>query len=145
CGSQGTDPHDLLFLFDVNVPALTFNLGIKISSAQDDYIFPSLAVDSQGNVAIAATGTSSAHAASVYEWHRLTTDSGGTLHGPNLLTAGSGTYSCSHSPVGWGTYSTTAQDAGDGTQIWTALQYANGSTPCKWFTRAIGFKVGSLP
>jgi hypothetical protein len=145
CGSQGTDSHNLFFVLDVSIPSLTLNQSIKIASAQDDLIFPSLAVDSQGNVAIAATGASSSHAASVYEWHRLTTDPVGMVHGPNVLTSGSSAYSCSRTPVGWGTYSTTAQDAGDGARLWTVQEYANSSTPCKWFTRVVGFKVGSLP
>ncbi|HKR83852.1 MAG TPA: hypothetical protein VJS37_06720 [Terriglobales bacterium] len=145
CGAQGTDSHDLFFLLDVNTPSLTFNQGIKIASAQDDWIFPSLAVDSQGNVAVAATGVSASEAAAVYEWHRLVTDSGSTIHGPNLLRSGSATYSCARSPVGWGTYSTTAQDGGDGTRLWTVQEYANSSTPCQWGTRLVGFKVSALP
>lgn len=145
CGAQGTDSHDLFFLLDVNIPNLTLNQGIKIASAQNDLIFPSLAVDSQGNVALAATGVSASQAASVYEWHRLATDSGSTIHGPNLLTSGSATYSCARSPVGWGTYSTTAQDGGDGTRLWTVQEYANSATPCQWGTRVVGFKVSALP
>jgi hypothetical protein len=145
CGSQGADSHDLVFLIDVSIPSLTLNQGIKIASAQDDLIFPSLAVDSQGNVAVAATGGSSSKAASVYEWHRLTTDAAGMVHGPNVLTSGSATYSCSRSPVGWGTYSTTAQDGGDGTRLWTVQEYANSSTACKWSTRIVGFKPATLP
>ena len=85
------DSHNLFFVLDVNVPNLTFNQGIKIASAQDGLIFPSLAVDSQGNVAVTANGVSSSHAASVYEWHRLAADPAGTVHGPNVLTTGSGT------------------------------------------------------
>jgi hypothetical protein len=145
CGSQGTDSHDLLFLIDVSIPTLTLSQGMKIASAQDDLIFPSLAVDSQGNIGVVATGASSSKAASVYEWHRLTTDPANMVHGPNVLTSGSTSYSCSKSPVGWGTYSTTAQDGGDGTRLWTVQEYANSSTACKWSTRIVGFKPPSLP
>lgn len=145
CGSQGTDSHDISFLFDLNIPSLTVNQGIKISSALDDILFPALAVDSQGNVAVAATTASSSHAASVTEWHHLTTDAAAMMHGPNLLVSGSSTYNCSRSPVGWGTYSGAAQDAGDGARLWTVQEYANSSTSCKWATRIAGFKVTSFP
>jgi hypothetical protein len=145
CGSQGTNPHDLFFLLDVNIPSLTLNQGVKIAGAQDDYIFPSLAVDSLGNVALVATGASIGHPASVYEWHQLATDTPGTVHGPNLFTSGTSSYSCSRSPVGWGTYSTTARDAADGTRLWTVQEYSNSAAACKWVTRVVGFKVGSLP
>jgi hypothetical protein len=145
CASQGSDVHDLFFLLDISIPNLTLNQSMKVSSAQDDIIFPSLAVDSQGNVAIAATGVSTVHGASVYEWHRLTTDAAGVVHGPNPLASGTASYSCSRVPVGWGTYSTTATDGGDGTRIWTVQEFSNSSTPCKWSTRVVGFKVGSLP
>src|SRR6185503_482418 len=74
--------------------------------------------------------------------HRLATDSGSTIHGPNLLGSGSATYSCARSPVGWGTYSTTAQDGGDGTRLWTVQEYANSSTLCQWGTRVVGFNFG---
>jgi hypothetical protein len=145
CGTQGIDQHDLFFILDVNVPSLTLNQGFKIASPQEDLMFPSLAVDSQGNVAAAATAVSASQAASVYEWHRLITDSGSTIHGPNILSSGSSTYNCVRSPVGWGTYSTTAQDGGDGTRLWTVQEYGNSSTPCQWATRVVGFKVPALP
>jgi len=145
CGTQGTDSHDLFFLLDVNIPSLRLNQGIKIASAQEDLVFPSLAVDSQGNVAVAATGASISHPASIYEWHHLANDPGGTIHGPNTLASGAATYACSRIPVGWGTYSTTAQDGGDGTRLWTVQEYANSSTACHWSTRVVGFKTASLP
>lgn len=145
CGIQGTDSHDLFFLLDVSIPNLTLNQGIKVSSPREDLIFPSLAVDSQGNVAVAATGASISQPASIYEWHRLANDPGGTIHGPNTLASGTGSYSCSRIPVGWGTYSTTAQDGGDGTRLWTVQEYANSSVACHWATRVVGFTVASLP
>jgi hypothetical protein len=141
CGSQGADAHDLFFFFDVNIPGLTLNQGTKISSSQLALLFPSLAVDSRGNVSMAATGVATDQNASVYEWHQLATDSSGTVHGPNLLTAGNTTYSCVKSPVGWGTYSTTAQDGGDGTKLWTVQEYGNSSVPCNWSTRLLQFQV----
>jgi hypothetical protein len=141
CGSQGADSHNLFFFFDVNTPVLSLNQGVKVSNAQCDLLFPSLAVDSRGNIAMAATGSSSGENPSVYEWHQLATDGAGTVHGPNLLTAGSHSYSCVNSPVGWGTYSTTAQDGGDGTKLWTVQEYGNSSTPCNWTTRSLEFKV----
>ncbi len=141
CGSQGADSHDLFFFFDVNIPGLTLNEAVKVSSSQLTLLFPSLAVDSRGNVAMAATGVSNSQNPSVYEWHKLATDSSGAVHGPNLLTAGSASYSCVNSPVGWGTYSTTAQDAGDGTKLWTVQEYGNSSVPCNWSTRLLQFQV----
>jgi hypothetical protein len=141
CGSQGADAHDLIFFFDLSIPALTLNQGVKISSAGGDLIFPSLAVDAQGNVAIAATGVSSVAPPSIYEWHQLSSDAPGTIHGPNLLTPGNDSYSCINTPVGWGTYSATVQDASNGMNLWTVQEYGNSSTPCNWFTHIVDFQI----
>lgn len=141
CGPQGADSHDLIFFFDVSIPALTLNQGVKISSTGDDLIFPSLAVDSQGDVAIAATGVSTVQAPSIYEWHHLADDSLGAMHGPNLLRLGNHSYSCKANPVGWGTYSATVQDPSNGMNFWTVQEYGNSAAPCNWVTHIVDFQV----
>jgi hypothetical protein len=141
CGSQGADSHDLFFFFDLSVPGLTLNQAVKVASSQNDLLFPSLAVDSVGNIAMAATGVSATQNPSVYEWHQLVTDSAGTIHGPNLITGGTSSYSCASAPVGWGTYSATTQDGGDPTRLWTVQEYGNSPTACRWYTRLIEFHI----
>jgi hypothetical protein len=141
CGSQGADSHDLFFFFDLSVPGLTLNQAVKVASGQNDLLFPSLAVDSVGNIAMAAMGVSATQTPSVYEWHQLVTDSAGTIHGPNLLTGGASSYPCANAPVGWGTYSATTQDGGDPTRLWTVQEYGNSPTACKWYTRLIEFHI----
>ena len=141
CGPQGADSHNLFFFFDVNLPGVTLNQAVKISDSQRDLLFPSLAVDSHGNVSMVSTGVSNAENPSIYEWHQLATDGAGVVHGPNLLTSGTHTYSCVSSPVGWGTYSTTAQDAGDGTKLWTVQEYGNSGNPCNWSTHLVEFNL----
>jgi hypothetical protein len=141
CSSQGTDAHNLFFFFDIAIPGLVLNKVAKISDAQTDFMFPSLAVDSKGNVSMTATGVSQSENPSVYEWHRLATDSLGTLNGPNLLASGNTSYSCASNPVGWGTYSNMAQDGTDGTRLWSVQEYGKSSTQCNWVTQLIGFSL----
>jgi hypothetical protein len=136
CGGQGADTHNLFFFVDINLPTMTVAQAVKVSSQTMSYIFPSLAVDTVGNVAMCATGMGSVEYGSVYCWQHLAADSPGTLTGPNEVTPGTNVYSvcASHNPVGWGTYSTTTADAGS-TQIWTAEEYANSAVACQWYTR----------
>jgi hypothetical protein len=99
-----------------------------------DLLFPSVAVDGQGSLAIAFGRVSTSEAPSVYVAARLASDPPGTLRAPVLLERGSSPYSCSSNPVGWGTYSSMMRDPSDASVLWSYQQYGNSSASCAWST-----------
>lgn len=146
CGKQGADSHNLFFWFDINTANSTIAQSAKVSDSSIDFIFPSLALDSNGNMGIVATGVSATQFASLYGFYHLASDSAGVIHGPNLMTPGTASYNCnSSSPVGWGTYSSTVPDMGDSGKLVFVGQYANSSTNCSWATRIIQFRLPPAP
>jgi hypothetical protein len=145
-GAQGTDTQQLAFWFQVAIPALTLTQKAKMSNSSLGFLFPSLAVDSSGNVNIVVSGASTSQSASIYGFYHLTTDALGVLHGPNLLRAGTGTYSCAgQTPSNWGTYSFAVQEPTDGTKLWAIQEYSNSATLCNWFTRFIQMQMAAIP
>jgi hypothetical protein len=146
CGAQGQDTQQLVMWFQVAIPALTLTQKAKMSNSGIAYVFPSVVTDSSGNVTIVASGAGSSQPASIYGFYHLTTDAAGVLHGPNLLRAGTGTYSClAANPVNWGTYSFAVQDPSDGTKFWAIQEYNNSATGCNWFTRFIQMQLAAVP
>ncbi len=75
CGAQGADANDLLFWVDLDCStptACTVSQTAKISSATTSYVFPSLGVDSNGNVGITAAALSATTDPSILLWgHRV--------------------------------------------------------------------------
>ena len=62
------------------------------------------------------------------------------MRGPTLAHAGTQSYTCSISPVGWGTYSFAAIDAGDTTKLWAFEEYGGSATACVWKTRLVQYQ-----
>ena len=63
-----------------------------VDSPDRDFIFPSVAVDGQGNVGIGCTGTSETEFPSVYVMMRAANDPPGTMRGPVVAVPGSTCY-----------------------------------------------------
>lgn len=147
CGDQGSDNNDLFFWFELDPTAMAIIQKAKVSSSSLSYLFPTLALDAAGNLAIGLSAGSKNQPMSAYLFSHLQKSAQGRVHGPVLAYAGAGSYSCRTNPVGWGTYSATVQDGSDPRKLWTALEYAGSSSPCVWKTRVIAFEIetGSRP
>ena len=149
CGTQGADTNNIFFWFDIDTASMTVKQKAKVVDPALSFLFPTLAVDGRGDVAIGLTGSSHSQDPSVYLYTHLATDPAGKTDGPFLVHAGTTSYSCSKSrlrepnAVGWGTYSATVQDGSDPMMIWTAQEYGGSSTSCEWKIGVAGFRVGS--
>jgi hypothetical protein len=122
-----------------------------------DILFPTVAVDGHGNLAIAFTRTAADEYPSIYVAARKPTDPTDTLRAPILLAGGSAPYVCDRvwgsswlgrllkmgadDPIGWGTYSTTVDDPVDPDVLWTFQQYGGSATNCRWSTRWVSFAL----
>jgi len=126
--------------FEVNASGAIVQQG-TIASPDFDALFPTIAADANGNVAIGFTKVSSTEFASVYVAARLAGDPAGTLRAPAVLSPGNASYRCSTDPVGWGTYSSTVVDPSNPLALWTYQEYAHGSTACQWTTRWVEFSL----
>ena len=146
--SQGIDSNQLAFFFQINIPALTLNQKLKWSDGSLGFLFPALALDSSGNMVATATGCSTTQFCSLYSIYQLTTDTAGTFHGPNLVTAGTQNYQqCPPhgTPPGWGDYADAAQDPSTPSRLWFLHEYANSATPCDWFTHIVEYQPAATP
>jgi hypothetical protein len=133
------EQHNLFFWLDIKVPSMKMFQSAKIASPSIGFLFPSLAVDKNQNVLMVATGVSSMQYASVYLFSHSAKDKANAVKGPALVTPGTAVYGkCNNkTPVGWGTYTTVVNEAGDLNKMWVVSQYANSTTPCKWYTRLL--------
>jgi chitodextrinase len=130
------------FWFEVRVSDGAIIQQAQFADPSYDVLFPSVAVDANGNLGIGFTKTSATEFPSVYVTGRLATDTINTLRTPVLATAGTTGYSCPPtSPVGWGTYSVTVQDPSNPLTLWTYQEYAHSATACQWATRWVAFSL----
>ena len=111
-----------------------------------DYLVPSLAVDSKGNIGLGCTRTSEKEFPSVYVMMHGAKDAPGTMRAPVLAVKGT-TYFRSPptgntNAVGWGNYSSTCLDPLDPTLIWTCQEYANSTVEREWCTAWAAFRLG---
>ncbi len=129
----------------------------SIADPTYDVLFPTVAVDSDGDMAIGFTKTSASEYPSVYVAARKSTDPLGELDPPVLAAAGTSAYSCptwlgatalghifklgANNPVGWGTYSTTVRDPSNSDVIWTYQEFSSSTKPCEWNTHWNSFSI----
>jgi hypothetical protein len=105
-----------------------------ISDANFDYFFPSIAVNSKGDVVIAYTRSGFGPDGVLSDFALVGHTQGGvtTFGTPLLLKASTvGNYHFQYDR--WGDYSTTVVDPANDDAFWTFQQYANGSA--SWSTR----------
>jgi hypothetical protein len=143
-GAHGTEigGHIGFEWFEVRVSDGAVIQQGELSDPNADLIFPSVAVDSSGNLGIGFTKTSATEFPSVYLTGRLSTDAVNTLRAPLLATAGTAGYACTlNNPVGWGTYSSTVRDPSNPLTLWTYQEYSNSSSNCQWATRWVSFTL----
>ncbi|HEY1960704.1 MAG TPA: hypothetical protein VGH28_34065 [Polyangiaceae bacterium] len=135
---SGVDKNQLFFWFDIDLSNMSLAQSAKVSSATEGYLFPSLAVDSMGNVAMIATSVGPSTNPSVVAFAHQTTDPSGFVSAPLVVAKGTSPFTCiSTNPVGWGTYTNAFQDPSDPTKVWAVEEYSASSTDCQWHTRVV--------
>ena len=143
-GAHGTEINGRIGFewFEVRISDGAVLQQAEMSDPNADLIFPSVAVDSNGNLGIGYTKTSATEYPSIYLTGRLSTDPINTLRSPVLATAGTAGYACNlHDPTGWGTYSSTVRDPSNPLTLWTYQEYANNSNNCQWATHWVSFSL----
>ena len=144
CGPQSQDANNLFYWFDIDTGTMTFSQKSKVSDPTLSLLFPSMALDGNGNVGIGMTGMSSSQHPSIYLFTSRAANGTGNIDGPFLMHGGTDAYTCDKSPnakVSWGTHSSTVQDGSNAKRLWTIQEYAGSATPCVWKTRVIGFEI----
>jgi hypothetical protein len=108
-----------------------------------DYLVPSLAVDSAGNVGLGCTRTSAKEFPSAYIMMHDAKDPPNTMRPAVLGAKGTTVFSGSRESkygLAWGNYNSTCVDPSDPTVLWTYQEYATSSTPGQWTTCWVAFK-----
>jgi hypothetical protein len=110
-----------------------------------DYLTPSLAVDSKGNIGLGCTRTSEKEFPSVCVMMHAANDAAGAMRAPVLAVKGSTYYrgpaSGKTNAIPWGNYSSTCIDPLDPTLIWTCQEYANSAGDREWCTAWAAFRL----
>jgi hypothetical protein len=116
-----------------------------VDSPDCDYLVPSCAVDSKGNIGLGCTRTSAKEFPSIYVMMHAATDAAGTMRAPVLAVKGTAYYrsppSGKTNAIGWGNYSSTCLDPEDPTLIWTCQEYCNSATERQWCTAWTCFRL----
>jgi len=117
-----------------------------VDSPDVDYIAPSLAVDSQGNVGIGCTITSATLFPSACVMGRSAVDPKNTMGAPVVSVKGTTVFSApAKFAIPWGNYNSTCVDPVDPTILWSYQEYAAGETPSQFSTCWTAFKVKQSP
>lgn len=113
-----------------------------VDSPDRDLIFPSVAVDSKGNVGIGCTGTSQTEFPSVYMMMRAATDPAGTMRKPVAAVPGTTSYHYAGAKaVNLSHYSTTCIDPSNPNLLWTCQAYGNSKIDRQWCTAWAAFQL----
>jgi hypothetical protein len=113
-----------------------------VDSPDRDFIFPSVAVDRQGNVGIGCTGTSQTEFPSVYVMMHAASDPANFMSKPVSAVPGTTAYHyAGAAAVNLSHYSTTCIDPSNPDLLWTCQAYANSKIDRQWCTAWAAFKV----
>jgi hypothetical protein len=111
-----------------------------------DYLYPSLAVDSHGNLGIGCTRTSETEFPSVCVMMRSARDPAGVLRPPVVAVKGTTVFKHSgKDAINFSNYSTTCIDPAAGELLWTYQGYANSTVDRQWCTAWAAFKLPTVP
>jgi hypothetical protein len=108
-----------------------------------DYLIPSLAVDSHGNIGLGCTRTSEHEYPSVYIMMHATADPVNTMRAPVLAVPGTTYYrfnAAGSNAIPWGNYSSTCIDPSNPNLLWTCQEYANSTIDKQWCTAWVAFQ-----
>jgi hypothetical protein len=115
-----------------------------IESTDCDYLAPSLAVDSSGNVGIGCTRTSEKEYPSAVVMMRAAGDPKNTMRPPVVAVKGTMVFKSSRNGaygIQWGNYNATCVDPEDPSVIWTTQEYAGSEVVDKWTTCWVAFRL----
>lgn len=113
-----------------------------VDSPDRDYIYPSIAVDGEGNIGIGCTGTSATEFPSVYVMMHGANDPAGSVRGPVRAAPGTTAYHyAGQRAVNWSHYSATCRDPSDPLSIWTLQAYGNSEVDREWCTAWAAFRL----
>ena len=109
-----------------------------------DYLHPSLAVDSRGNIGLGCTRTSETEFPSVYVMMHAATDPPNTMRAPILAVPGTTYYRYSDIPaINLSHYSSTCIDPSNPDLLWTYQAYGNSNLDKQWCTAWAAFTLPS--
>jgi hypothetical protein len=116
-----------------------------VDSPDRDFIFPSVAVDSKGNVGIGCTGTSQTEFPSVYVMMHAVTDPANTMRRPVAAVPGTTSYHYAGAKaVNLSHYSTTCIDPSNPCLLWTCQAYSNSKKDRQWCTAWATFQIADV-
>ena len=148
CGSQGTDANNVAFWVDLDCSkpaACVVSQTAKISGADFNPEFPTVGVDSNGNVGIVADSITPTTDLSVLLWTHAKTDPPNTFKGPLTVVSGTHPYTCLNpkntAVIGNAAGVLTALDPLDGASLWTTQQWSNDAARCVWNTRIVQYQI----
>jgi hypothetical protein len=109
-----------------------------------DYLHPSLAVDSKGNIGWGCTRTSETEFPSVYVMMHAATDPANTMRAPVLAVAGTTYYRYAGiAAINLSHYSTTCIDPSNPELLWTYQAYGNSTVDKQWCTAWAAFRLSA--
>ncbi|MDB4956981.1 MAG: hypothetical protein JWO36_4550 [Myxococcales bacterium] len=146
CAAQGADANDLLIWADLdctNPTACTVAATSKVADANLHLAYPTIGVDSAGNIGLVAAASSSATELSLIAYSHKATDAPSSTSGPTTIIAGTHPYTCAGASVTVGNAVgiATVRDPLDGTKLWTTHEYGGSATACVWSTRILEYKL----
>ena len=113
-----------------------------VDSRDRDFIYPSVAVDSRGNIGIGCTGTSQTEFPSVYVMMHGASDSPHTMRTPVRAVPGTSAYRYEGKrAVNLSHYSATCIDPSNPRLLWTYQAYANSEVDQQWCTAWAAFRL----
>ncbi|MCX5658107.1 MAG: hypothetical protein NTW19_00090, partial [Planctomycetota bacterium] len=135
--------------YDINTtpstPTLTQQGDISQGPNVSTY-YPSIDINSRGDLAMTFMESSAAQPMSMYVTGRGLTDTLGTMRQPTLVVAGQSVYSSAEAqPFRAGDYSGIGVDPVDDTTFWAANEYATASGQTNWATQVAKFSVSTTP
>jgi hypothetical protein len=108
------------------------------------YLYPSLAVDSRGDLGIGCTCTSATDFPSVCVLMRSARDPAGTMRSPVVAVKGTTVFKhAGKDAINFSNYSTTCIDLATSDLLWTYQGYANSSIDRQWCTAWTAFKLSA--
>jgi hypothetical protein len=115
-----------------------------VDDAKSDYLHPSLAVDSNGNVGLGCTRTSETEFPSVYVMMHAATDPASTMCAPVLAVPGTTFYRYGDAAaINLSHYSSTCIDPSNPDLLWTYQAYGHSTVDKQWCTAWAAFALSS--
>ena len=109
-----------------------------------DYLYPSMAVDSRGNIGIGCTRTSATEFPSVCVMMHSASDPAGTMRPPVVAVKGTTVFKYAGvAATNFSNYSTTCIDPSAADLLWTYQGYANSAVDRQWCTAWAAFKLST--